>query len=366
MTNPKLIDTTVADIEVTLPNGEVIQPLIDIFKGTPHKVATFDKPHPTTPAYDPEYYFDPELWIKMVCYVRVKENRTNQPGLMSVGLPGTGKSKAWRQFAAITNRPFFETTGRIDLDLFEVTGRFTPSFNEKTGQPDLRYLEGPLTQALQMEYSIFLFEEFDRCAPEVTVNFNPILDGYGFTNNDLGHTFQIPKGFLFIQTGNGNGQGDQSGLCHTSQLIDYSTMDRNEIIEHQYLPVDAQVNLLRQWLTAYNPVTKKTQCAINDSLINAIVNFGVSLRDSFSQGNESVPVPFTMRTLKSFSHQILAFPQGFKQKGDKRWRDWIDQAFVNKFASIHGQETQAFKEAIYEIGETHDLTALSTPPAPGK
>lgn len=352
MSNKNVELVELNSIEISTSKGEKVKPLEFLPNGM--KLHRFTEPFENTPAYKLGFVYDEPYWRELVtAFIAREQIDLARPGILSVGLPGTGKSYSLRQLAAILNRPLFEATGRNDMEIGELNGRMIVQASPNGGT-DTTHLSGPLVNALRQEYSIFLMEEVDRIPPEVSVNLNTLLDGYGHSVPDLSKVFDVPTGFVFYGTANGNGQGDQSGLCTTSQLMDFSTVERySAILEAKRLSDEDQLTLLR------DVATIKGKQKIPDVALNAFIKFGNLALDSFQSGNHNaLPAPVSIRTLTDLVITSILFVNGNDSTSGNRWKFWLDKAYISKIASKHAPDQKGVIDAVYELGKLAEFDTI--------
>lgn len=189
------------------------------------------------PAIMPNYVFDPENVRPVYGHL----SHSTPHGLLLTGMPGSGKSSVINQLCAYLRRPVFRISGHSTLETEDTLG------TKEIVDGDTVTMAGPLVQAAQMPYAVFLFEEVDRAPSSVSVSLNPVLDGYDVVNTlESGRHIKPQPGFRVMFTANTNGLGDTTGDFNTANVLDTSFLDRVWCWETRYPTPEMEFEILRQ------------------------------------------------------------------------------------------------------------------------
>jgi len=190
------------------------------------------------PAIDTTYYWDPDLLEALwLCYVM------NKKGLM-VGPPGTGKTSAAKQFAALINHPFARFNGKDGIEPASFLGTAWA-----TGG-NMEWKDGLLPQCLKHGYLIVI-DEVMKIPPGIQMALQSLYEDNGFlmlddkpgTIQDK-HVYPHEK-FRLLATDNTKGTGDSLDKYGAGQYQDVSSLDRFVItINVDYLPKYIEMSML--------------------------------------------------------------------------------------------------------------------------
>jgi len=224
------------------------------------------------------------------------------------GHAGTGKSTAWEQYAANTNRPFVRIQHTANTEESHIVGQMLANESGTYFEP------GPL--ALAMRYGwVYLADEYDFAFPQVLGVYQPVLEGKPLIIKEAPAEWRRidphPQ-FRFVATGNTNGSGDETGLYQGTNLQNAANYSRFGIVtKMNYLDEDDEAQMLAE------------KAKIPASKAKALVDFANRVRQSYDRAEISNTIG--PRELL-YAARIGALFGGDFKAGIKR-------AFINKLPS---------------------------------
>jgi len=181
------------------------------------------------PDFDPGYVFDINL-TKII----LMGLEGNMPVYLW-GHSGTGKTSAFVQVAAKTNRPILRVQHTLNTEEANILGHMVLKghVNEDgTTQTETSFKPGPLALAMKHGWT-YLADEYDFGVPHVLSVYQPVLEGQKLIIKEAEGEWRVVKphpNFRFIATGNTNGVGDESGLYQGTQLQNAANYERFAIV----------------------------------------------------------------------------------------------------------------------------------------
>lgn len=254
------------------------------------------------PEIDAEFIWDPEVLRDCIA-------------CMDYAIPsyfwghaGTGKSTAWEQYAANTNRPFIRIQHTANTEEAHIVGQMLANESGTYFEP------GPL--ALAMKYGwVYMADEYDFAFPQVLGVYQPVLEGKPLIIKEAPHEWRRidphPQ-FRFVATGNTNGSGDETGLYQGTNLQNAANYSRFGIVtKMEYMSKDDEAQMIE----------KKTKIANNKAVM--LVNFASRVRQSYERGE--ITNTIGPRELLYAARLGALFGGDFKAG--------IQRAFINKLPS---------------------------------
>lgn len=220
------------------------------------------------PKIDPMYHWDPDLlealWLGY--YLNVK--------VLAVGPPGTGKTTASNQFAALVKQPFARFNGKDGIEASAFLGY---PWATKEG---MEWKDGLMPQCLKQGYLVVI-DEIMKLPPGIQMAMQSLYEQDGFlmlddkpgTIKDK-HVYPTET-FRLFATDNTKGTGDGLGSYAAGQFQDVSTLDRFDItVNVDYLDRKVEEAMLMvRFPNAHEPSVRK---------VVALANL---VREAFKQGN---------------------------------------------------------------------------------
>lgn len=326
--------------------------LSEMFRGNKGlTILGYESPFSTTPRIEKNYVPRENLIRPLLAYIIGRQNGFHDEAMQLAGVPGAGKTSVIRYLASLFNWPVYSVTGHADLEMSAVVGRV--SLTSKNGLSETPFQLGALPLWAKAEHAVFLFNEFDRCAPEVTVGLNSVLDGGMVEIPDEDIYIQPHPSNLFIMTANSSGLGDSTGMTPTSQVIDGSTNDRYSTMLVPYPKKDEELSILRKRLSL------KGKQLLPDEIMEFSINFGELVRNAVYADTDRLPVAFTTRTLIRFWRNYLTMKTPI---GDStRFEMALDLAYCNKFCTFETKSQNPARNAVLEMAQNVGLSdALDT------
>jgi cobaltochelatase CobS len=220
-------------------------------------------------------------------------------GLHVFGHHGTGKSSAVRQFCAALYAPLYAKCMHEEVQFEDLVTHV--DLADGSTIPSYGWL--PLAMGADGYPGIFLANEIDRGRPGTLVGLHEILDGEPLVVQLGGLDPIAPSSFFRIATtGNSAMAGDRTGLYGSIKRQDVSFADRFMMTKVEYLPPDAECQLLERAVPAL-PV----------ALREAKVKVANEIRRRFmgeSTDSSALPVTMSTRMLLRWARMTLAFRSG--------------------------------------------------------
>lgn len=238
------------------------------------------------------------------------------------GHAGTGKSTAWEQYAAFTNRPFMRIQHTANTEEAHIVGQMLANEQGTYFEP------GPL--ALAMRYGwVYLADEYDFAFPQVLGVYQPVLEGKPLMIKEAPQEWRRVEPhpqFRFVATGNTNGSGDETGLYQGTNLQNAANYSRFGIVtKMNYLDKAEEVKILVEKAKISEPKAKE------------LVTFAERVRNAYDRseiGNTIGP-----REL------LYAARIGALFGGD--FRAAVDRSFINKLPSSSAVAVGEFADRIF-------------------
>lgn len=254
------------------------------------------------PEVDPMYKWDPDILEALWLAYYLDEKA------ILVGPPGTGKTTAVKQFAALMVQPYGRFNGKDGIDGSAFLGSIWAT------NKGMEWKDGLMPQCCVHGY-ITCIDEVMKLPPGIQMALQSLYEKGGFlmlddkpgTIRDK-HVYPSPSFRLFC-TDNTKGTGDSIDKYAAGQMQDVSTLDRFAItVNVGYLSKKDEIEMLAKRF----PEAKQRD-------IKKIVSFADLVRTSFMQGNLAVTLsPRGLQVIMSLVLQSIGL------------HDAIKMVFVNK------------------------------------
>lgn len=190
---------------------------------------------PDAPQRNPNW-----IWDEAVLRALVLASTVHAPAWLH-GMPGTGKTQAAVQFAAITGRPLV----RINLD--GTSERFEWFGGERMKGGDVVWTDGALIAALRMPGCVILLDEPTTGRPDNLSALHPVLEAGGrITIAETGEVLYPAPGVMFVAADNTAGTGDDSGLFAGTREMNRAMLSRfATVVAVDYLSRKNEAALLK-------------------------------------------------------------------------------------------------------------------------
>ena len=201
--------------------------------------------------------------------------------IILTGMPGTGKTDAVKQFAALINRPYVQISGKGDMEGYQIIGQ---NYSENG---NMVWRDGTFTQGFRNGWIIGIHEVF-KIPASIMMNLQSafekkgtlILDDYPGEAKDRIVTRH--QNCSIISTDNTKGLGNDLHMFSAGQIQDTSFLDRMELaVDVNYLPYQIERKLL----------VEMTRC--NPADANSMVQFAKRVRASAR--SESISLSLSIR-----------------------------------------------------------------------
>lgn len=212
--------------------------------------------HPAIPRLNPQHVWSREMFRDLNAFFL----RPHKDCLMLMGDTATGKTSGVEQYASRTNWPCLSYTCSERTEIKDLVGQFIFASDKPGEQPQMRWVDGPLTLAMRHGY-ILLLNEINLMPPGETTGLNGVRDGGPLIIPENGAEI-VPRhpNFRLVVTGN-------TGLAYAGTIEqNIAFLDGFRCLKVDYLPEDVEVQLLTQQFPALpvDPVIKGMVQVAND------------------------------------------------------------------------------------------------------
>ena len=191
------------------------------------------------------------------------------------GHSGTGKTSAFEQVAAKTNRPILRVQHTLNTEESNILGHMVLRGQETMFKP------GPLPLAMKHGWT-YLADEYDFGVPHVLSVYQPVLEGKPLVIKEAEGEWRVIKphpNFRFVATGNTNGVGDESGLYQGTQLQNAANYERFAIVEKvEYMRPEIEILVL------------ESQANLHKKDAGLLVKYGNKIRRLVDASEMSMPI----------------------------------------------------------------------------
>lgn len=254
------------------------------------------------PEVDPMYKWDPNILEALWLAYHLDEKA------ILVGPPGTGKTTAVKQFAALMVQPYGRFNGKDGIDGSAFLGSIWAT------NKGMEWKDGLMPQCCVHGY-ITCIDEVMKLPPGIQMALQSLYEKGGFlmlddkpgTIRDK-HVYPSPSFRLFC-TDNTKGTGDNIDKYAAGQMQDVSTLDRFAItVNVGYLDKYDEIEML-----------KKRYPEAKEEEVNKVVSFAGLVRTAFMQGNLAVTLsPRGLQVIMSLILQSIGLSEA------------IQMVFINK------------------------------------
>lgn len=261
-------------------------PIADLFglAKIPKKIVTdrfVDDQNPHIPKVDDYYVFRHEFVREVLAYI----NRPHNDAMLAFGHTGTGKSSGFNQLLARLNYPTEEITCHEDMRYSDLVGQFVMRADRPGEQPQMRWVDGPLTRAVRHGHALIM-NEWDLMEPGELAGLNDLLDGRPLMIAENGGEIIEPHpDFRLFATGNSAGAGDEMGLYQAVKTQNLAAMDRYRVINVDYPDPDVEMGIL-----------ERVAPSLSSELRKGMVKVANEIRHVFKGKNPDVQIGLTMST----------------------------------------------------------------------
>ncbi|WP_166256039.1 AAA family ATPase [Marinobacter salicampi] len=322
----------------TVTRQTVATPVADLFGIDAPKKVTADKfaddQNHQIPRQDEHYVFRKEFVREVLAYIQKPHN----DAMLAFGHTGTGKSSGFNQLLARLNYPTEEVTCFEDMRYTDLVGQFVMRAERPGEQPQMTWVDGPLTRAARYGHALIL-NEWDLMEPGELAGLNDLLDGRPLMISQNGGEIIHPHpDFRLFATGNSAGSGDEMGLYQAVKTQNLAAMDRYRIIEVDYPAPEVEEGILAR-------VAPK----LHEDLRKGMVKVANEIRAVFKGENPEAQIGITMstRVLRRWAMLTLDF-KGAKnssayaldiallRRADKEEREAVTRICKDVFGELWG------------------------------
>ena len=214
--------------------------------GVDHKIAAYPDSHwpeetlKDVPEFNKDYEWDADTLEAVHLMIS-----NNMKGLLT-GYPGTGKTTAFIQYAALINQPHLSLNGKRNMDGSNWIGYLIAT------EGSMHFSEGLLPMAMREGYLVTINEIF-KIPSEVQMAFQSVYEENGTLLLDekpgklADKTVSPSPEFRLGATDNVKGVGDKFELYGGTQVQDISSLDRFLLTQEvPYLSKEKELSLLRR------------------------------------------------------------------------------------------------------------------------
>ena len=219
--------------------------------------------------------------------------------VLLTGLPGTGKTDAVEQFAALIGRPYVSISGKGDLEGYQVIGQ---NYSEG-GQ--MVWRDGTFTQGFRNGWIIGIHEVY-KIPSTIMMNLQAAFERDGvlvlddYPGDAVDRIVNRHPLCSIISTDNTKGLGNDLFKFAAGQVQDTSFIDRMEIVlDVDYLPAPVETELL----------TRVTGCTEEEA--SAMVQLARRIRASYK--DETLSLSMSLRTMFNALSMHTVTGIGFKK-----------------------------------------------------
>jgi cobaltochelatase CobS len=281
------------------------------------------------PKIDPDYIFNVDL-TKIALMAR----ELNKPALFW-GVHGTGKTTAWEQVCARTNRPFHRVQHTVNTEEAHILGQYivvTEITTDADGKDHVhavtKFNPGPLTLAMKYGWT-YCADEYDFGMPSVLAAYQPVMEGKALIIKDAPPEWRVTEphpNFRFVATGNTNGGGDETGLYQGTQIQNAANYSRFAVTKQVgYMPANVESAVIAG------------KSGIRKQEADKIIQYATEIRKSFSGGMISNTV--------SPRELINAAVFGVVTGGN--WREGLALAFANRLSPTDREVVDQFAQRLF-------------------
>lgn len=267
------------------------------------------------PDFDPMYHWNPNMLELLILGLEDSER------VLFVGLPGTGKTTAHEQFAAIIGQPFQAINGKDGMEPSSYLGSVAPD-----GTGGWAWSDGVLPVCMRNGYYLCIDEVF-KIAAGINMAMQSVWQRGGKLvlddkpGNLLDKQVVPDPKFLLMATDNVKGLGDSFSMFAGTQMQDTSTLDRfDSTFTVPYMEELVEIDLLDRMY----PTVQRNE-------IEALVKVAGLIRKGYA--TEEISLTLSMRGLTSTCRKIT--------RQCKPW-EAFRYAYLEKLADE--QEIQAVEE----------------------
>lgn len=285
-------------------------------------VRAWSEPTEYTPAVDAGYILP--LWsIDVFRWYQISQSA--RENLWIAGPTGAGKTALVRWFAGKLNVELFEVTGNVRLEFPDLVGQWVLH-----GSDGMQWSDGPLTAAMRRG-GWLLINEADIIDPGTLAGLNTVLDGGSLCIPE--HNAEIVKaadGFACIVTANSAGAGDESSLYASVQRQNIALMDRFAVVMADYLPANIEEMILATHAPTLPEDTRKLMVRIANDIRSLFKG------DPVEGISGQLDVTMSVRTVLRWAKLTLAYAKSNRGKSPLALA--LDIALCNR-ASVASAQT---------------------------
>jgi len=251
--------------------------------------------HPLVSIPDNNYSFRKDVLRDILAFLK----RPSSDALYVTGPTGSGKTSAVVEIASRLNWPVQQVTCHGRMEVTDLIGFHSLTAEKAGDQPSMKFMYGPLANAMR-EGHILLLNEIDLMNAGELSGLNDILEGRPLIiASNGGEVIKPHPMFRIIVTGNSVGQGDQSGLYQGIQMQNVAAMDRYRIITIDYAETDVEMSIL-----------EKVAGDLPKTMRKKMIDVATSVRRLFTGDDENsgeINVTMSTRTLVRWANLTLDF-----------------------------------------------------------
>ena len=238
------------------------------------------------PDFDPNYVWDPDVLEA----VHLGELLT--ASVLLVGLPGTGKTTAHKQYAAIIGQPFFRVNGKDGMEPSSFVGAISPD-----GKGGWQWSDGTVPRCMKIG-AYLCIDEVMKLPAGINMTMQSVWDrGGSLVLDDKPGTLKDKlvhphENFRLVATDNVRGLGDNFTMAAATQIQDTSTLDRFDITKEVfYMDERLETNLFHMMYPG-----------VLSDVVHKLVQVAGLVREAYKQ--EQVALTFSPRGLNTACQMI--------------------------------------------------------------